>query len=120
MSAPPAGEPVVWAVVVTYNRRELLSACLGAIAAQTRAPDHLLVVDNASTDGTRDMVAGEHPQAELLALPENRGSSGGFHAGMARAHGAGATWIWVMDDDTIPRPEALERLLAAPDPAPGL
>ena len=120
MSAPRGGEPVVWAVVVTHNRQELLRACLDAIASQSRAPDHLLVVDNASTDGTPDMVAAEHPAADLLALPENLGSSGGFHAGMGRAHAFGAMWVWVMDDDTIPRRDALERLLDAPDPPDGL
>jgi len=106
-------EPVVWAMVVTYNRRALLDACLRALAAQTRPPDHVLVVDNASTDGTPDMVRDEFPDAELLELPFNSGSSGGFNAGLAAVRDSGADWGWVMDDDTIPTPEALERLLAA-------
>jgi GT2 family glycosyltransferase len=111
--------PTVCAVVVTYNRRELLDACLQAIGGQTRAPDRVVVVDNASTDGTPAMVRERHPRAELLELGENRGSSGGFHAGLAAAHAGGATWAWIMDDDTIPTPSALEALLAAPDPPPG-
>jgi rhamnopyranosyl-N-acetylglucosaminyl-diphospho-decaprenol beta-1,3/1,4-galactofuranosyltransferase len=106
----------VCAVVVTHNRRELLGACLEAIEAQTRRPDALIVVDNASTDGTAEMVAARHPGARLVRLPENLGSSGGFNRGLAQARDSGATWAWVMDDDTIPTPTALERLLDAPGP----
>jgi rhamnopyranosyl-N-acetylglucosaminyl-diphospho-decaprenol beta-1,3/1,4-galactofuranosyltransferase len=107
---------MVHAMVVTYNRRELLAACLQAIKAQTRRPDRVLVVDNASTDGTTDMVRREHSDVELIELPENLGSSGGFNRGLAAAHDRGATWAWIMDDDTIPTSTALERLLDAPSP----
>lgn len=100
---------------MTYNRKALLAECLAALAGQTRPPDHVLVVDNASTDGTRDFVRAAHPEAELLALSENQGGAGGFHEGLKRAHCAGATWAWLMDDDTIPREDALEELLAAPE-----
>ena len=103
---------VVWAVVVTFNRRELLEQCLDALAAQTRPPDRVVVVDNASTDGTGAWLAARDG-VHVIALPENRGSSGGFHAGLAAAHAAGADWAWLMDDDTIPRPDALEQLLDA-------
>jgi len=120
MSSPTPEEDAVWAVVVSYNRRPLLAECLAAVAAQTRAPDHVLVVDNASTDGSAAMVRDEHPRAEVLALSRNRGGAGGFAAGLAAAHAGGAAWAWIMDDDTIPAPTALAALLAAPDPPPGL
>ncbi len=103
----------VCAVIVTYNRKELLRECLRAVLSQTRPPDHVLVVDNASTDGTREMLREEFPQVEVLALPENQGGAGGFHEGMKRAYEAGYDWIWVMDDDTIPTPKGLEELLEA-------
>jgi len=104
----------VWAIVVTHNRREMLRKCLAALAGQTRAPDRVLVVDNASTDDTAAMLARDHPDVDLLALAENEGGAGGFHEGMRRAHAGGAEWMWLMDDDTIARPEALDELLAAP------
>ena len=107
--------PAVVAVVVTYNRRALLAECLQALAAQTRPPDRTLVVDNASSDGTADYVRSAHPQVQLLALTENQGGAGGFHEGLKTAHAAGAEWIWLMDDDTIALPDALEQLLSARD-----
>jgi GT2 family glycosyltransferase len=105
-------EPV-WAVVVTHDRRQSLSRCLEAISMQRRPPDWILVVDNASTDGTRTMLAERYPQVEVLALTVNEGGAGGFHHGMARAHAGGAEWLWLMDDDTVPGSGALEELLKA-------
>lgn len=103
----------VCAVVVTHNRRESLGRCLDAVLHQRRRPDRILVVDNASTDGTRTLLAQSYAEAEVLALPVNAGGAGGFHEGMKRAHAAGAEWLWLMDDDTLPEPEALTELLSA-------
>ena len=110
----------VCAVVVTYNRKELLRECLEALKGQTRKVDHILVVDNASTDGTGEMLRAEFPEVEALRLPENQGGAGGFHEGMKRAHGMGFDWLWLMDDDTIPREDALEELLLAAERAEGV
>lgn len=109
----------VCAIVVTYNRRALLDECLAALRAQSRPVEHVLVVDNASTDGTAEHIRGAHPEVELLALAENGGGAGGFHAGMAHAHAQGFDWLWLMDDDTIPTPHALAELLAAPERVTG-
>jgi rhamnopyranosyl-N-acetylglucosaminyl-diphospho-decaprenol beta-1,3/1,4-galactofuranosyltransferase len=102
---------------VTYNRRELLRDCLAAVAAQSRTVDQVLVVDNASTDGTAAMVGEDYADVELLALPRNEGGAGGFHEGMNRAYLGGAEWLWLMDDDTISRPDTLAELLAAAERA---
>lgn len=101
----------VCAVVVTYNRKPLLRECLQALQAQTRAVDTILVVDNASTDGTLEMVAEEFPNVQTLALGENLGGAGGFHAGMEWAFEQGFDWIWMMDDDGRPAPTCLALLL---------
>ena len=122
MIDPTPRERVV-AVVVTFERRDLLREALAALAAQTRVPDTVVVVDNASTDGTADVVAAEHPDVELVRLSRNTGGAGGFAVGVERALAAGADLVWLMDDDTVPEPGALSALLdarAAVQPAPAL
>jgi GT2 family glycosyltransferase len=107
----------VCAVVVTYNRCELLRACLTALLAQTRPLDRILVVDNASSDGTPELLAREFPTVDARRLARNEGGTGGFHEGM-KAAAADAEWLWLLDDDTVARPDALERLLAGVERAP--
>ena len=115
MPPMPAESPVVATVVVTYNRKALLRECLAANLCQSRPADVLVVVDNASTDGTVEMLEGEgwltRPGVLLHRLGTNRGGAGGFHAGMEKALERGVDWIWLMDDDAIPERDALERLL---------
>ncbi|MEU8123229.1 glycosyltransferase [Spirillospora sp. NPDC049024] len=109
------------AVVVTYNRRELLAEALDALAAQTRPPDAVTVVDNASSDGTPALVRDRYPHVDLVELGSNTGGAGGFAAGIARALetlGPGGGLIWLMDDDTVPEPDALAALLDARERAP--
>ena len=89
----------VCAVVVTYNRKELLRQCLHSVLQQTRPLDCILVVDNASTDGTLDLLNAEFSNVEQLKLPTNTGGAGGFKAGMQWAYCKGYEWVWVMDDD---------------------
>lgn len=101
----------VCAVVVTYNRKELLRRCLKGLNEQTRRPDHILVVDNASTDGTVEMLQREFPEVELLRLQENKGGAGGFYRGMKKASEDRYDWIWLMDDDGLPVEDCLQHLL---------
>ncbi len=103
----------VVAVVVTWNRRALLERIVRAIYAQDRLPDELIVVDNASTDGSVEMVkALEGPvPLRVLELPTNTGGAGGFHAGLEAAVRADADLVWLMDDDGLPPPDCLARLL---------
>jgi rhamnopyranosyl-N-acetylglucosaminyl-diphospho-decaprenol beta-1,3/1,4-galactofuranosyltransferase len=106
------GECPVGAVVVTRNRKPLLKRCLSALYAQTLRPGRILVVDNASTDGTPELVRDSFPSAELIRLEENIGGAGGFYEGIKAAAAAGCRWIWTMDDDCSPEPEALKCLVA--------
>jgi rhamnopyranosyl-N-acetylglucosaminyl-diphospho-decaprenol beta-1,3/1,4-galactofuranosyltransferase len=107
------GPVSVCAVVVTFNRRDLLEECLTAVSGQARPADRVIVIDNASTDGTAGLVRERFPEADLVTLPENVGSAAGFADGIQRALDGGADWVWTLDDDTIPEPEALARLLDA-------
>lgn len=105
----------VAAVVVTYNRAEMLRQCLMSLQKQTM-PCDILVVDNASTDDTQALVqrAAQHDASIFYRnTGENLGGAGGFNFGMRWAVEAGYAFVWVMDDDCFPEPVALEKLLDA-------
>ena len=112
---PPAPTPPrVVAVVVAYNRRDLLLEVLGALARQDTMLERIVVVDNASTDDSAAVAAAAGPLIDLHVLERNTGGAGGFAAGLAIALERHAPdWVWMMDDDTIPTASALSELLAA-------
>jgi len=99
--------------VVAYNRGDLLARGLAALAAQTRRPDVVQVIDNASTDDTAARVRRDFPDVRLYRLSVNTGGAGGFAYGLKAALDASADLVWLMDDDTIPTPTALAALLTA-------
>lgn len=102
------------AVVVTYNRSAMLMECLDRILHQQGAQCEILVVDNASTDDTRERVQGLGQNGlHYYNCGSNLGGAGGFNVGIRWAVEAGFDRIWVMDDDTYPEAEALSRLVQA-------
>ncbi len=114
-AVPDAGTRVV-AVVVSYNRRELLGRTLSGIVAGSARPAVIVVVDNASKDGSAAFVRGFESEVpiDLVELPANVGGAGGFTVGIERAvldHGADL--VWVMDDDTEPQGETLAEAVRA-------
>ncbi len=106
----------VAAVVVTFNRKHLLCECLDALLAQTVPLHRIVIVDNASTDGTSDLLANRgylaRPICSYIRMPVNTGGAGGFHEGLKRAHEGGFEWLWLMDDDVEPVPDALNTMLS--------
>jgi GT2 family glycosyltransferase len=96
-------------VVVTYNRRKLLSECISALKNQTRSLDKILVVNNGSTDDTSEWLD-QQDGIEFISQ-ENVGSAGGFNEGIKNAYEGKYSWIWLMDDDGYPKENALEKLL---------
>lgn len=108
----------ICAVVVTYNRKELLGECLTALLNQTRPQDEIIVIDNASADGTDQFLREKFPNITHIRLPENIGGAGGWHEGMKLAYEKGYDWIWLMDDDAIPLNDALQKLLTAMEQLP--
>lgn len=127
------------AVVVTYNRKDLLGACLEALLRQTGLLDAIYIIDNCSTDGTYDYLLGKdwiapvtsvenepgesikavaapaHPgcrvEIRYVSMPENTGGAGGFHEGVRRGAADRFDWLWLMDDDLLASEKALEVLL---------
>lgn len=130
----------VCAVVVTYNRKELLLDCLEGLLKQTKLPEGICIIDNASTDGTPEFLFKKgfikslpneksEKTVELnsemylqnfnkvvnihyIRMPKNLGGSGGFYEGMKRGFEKGYRWLWLLDDDIKPKEDALEKLLS--------
>lgn len=107
--------PRVTIVVVTWDGREWLAACLASIVRQDLDGVQVVVVDNGSTDGTAQWLARAHPTAELCRLPTNRGFAAGANAGLARAR---APWVLMLNNDATLRPGALGTLLGVAEAAP--
>lgn len=99
------------AVVVIYNRFELLKECVRALKNQTYKLDEIIVVNNGSTDGTNDWL---NKQKEIIVInQENLGSAGGQYSGIKYAYESGCDWIWSLDVDVIPNKNALEKFLSS-------
>ncbi len=113
----------VAAVVVTYNRVDVLRESMAALQAQSRPLDEVVVVDNASTDETAAMLGAEFPTVHVVSMDSNSGAAGGWAAGMEVGLACGHDWLWVLNDDDVPAPRALEHqidLLAALPPRTGM
>ncbi|MBU0473480.1 MAG: glycosyltransferase family 2 protein, partial [Bacteroidetes bacterium] len=95
-------------VVVTFNRLELLKECISSLREQTRKIDEIFIINNSSSDGTEEWLS---KQKDLTTITQqNSGGAGGFYTGIKTAYEKGYDWIWVMDDDGLPKNNALEEL----------
>ena len=104
------------AVIVTYNRLELLKENIEKLLRQTYCLDNIYIIDNASTDDTQtycEEISKENGKILYKRLNENIGGAGGFSKGVQYAYEDGADYIWGMDDDAMPRADALEKLVCA-------
>jgi GT2 family glycosyltransferase len=116
------GTARVVAVVVTWNRRDLLAESLAAVDSQSLPMAGVVVVDNASTDGTAQLLADRYAgrdDVEIVTLTRNTGGAGGFAAGIERALTREPDLVWLLDDDTVPTPTAAELLVRAWTDYPG-
>jgi rhamnopyranosyl-N-acetylglucosaminyl-diphospho-decaprenol beta-1,3/1,4-galactofuranosyltransferase len=106
----------VYTVLVTHRRADELTKSLDALATQSRAPDHIVVVDNDADERVRDIVAGQPVPTTYLGSRRNLGGAGGFALGMMHALAMGADWLWLADDDGRPQDrDVLATLLACAD-----
>ncbi len=104
----------VTAVVVTYNRFELLKENISALQNQSYKLHKIVIINNNSTDGTTEYLNENYSNDEdfkIINLNKNIGGSGGFYEGIKEATKLGCDWVWIMDDDTIPTANSLEMLI---------
>jgi rhamnopyranosyl-N-acetylglucosaminyl-diphospho-decaprenol beta-1,3/1,4-galactofuranosyltransferase len=106
--------PRIVAVVVTFNRLPLLETLVGRLG-EIDGLAEVLVIDNASSDGTGEWLAARPHTGEVplssRSLSTNRGGAGGFHDGLAWALDREADLVWLMDDDGLPDVDCLDQLL---------
>ncbi|MFH1046718.1 MAG: glycosyltransferase family 2 protein [Patescibacteria group bacterium] len=111
--------PKVTAIIVTWNGKELIGDCLAGLLASESVPT-ILVIDNASADGTADFVRQNYPQVEVVETGENLGYGRGCNVGIRRAMQAGADYILLVNQDAKLQPEALGRLVQAGENHPDM
>ncbi|WP_294002130.1 glycosyltransferase family 2 protein [uncultured Megasphaera sp.] len=100
-------------IVVTYNRLELLKKNIEALnKIQCDCMFDILIIDNASTDGTKEYIGTlKEKNIKYYNTGKNIGGAGGFNFGIKKAAEQGYKWIWLMDDDTMPAEDSLQKLL---------
>ena len=101
-------------IIVTYNRKKLLNENIKALIEQTFKEHDILIIDNASTDGTDEMVKSlslNNQRIKYYNTNKNLGGAGGFAFGLEVAIKNGYEFAWIMDDDSIPEKNALESLI---------
>ncbi|MEI8208710.1 MAG: glycosyltransferase [Methylococcales bacterium] len=109
----------VIAVVVTYNRKNMLAYCLDGLLQQSIEIEKIIIIDNASTDGTFDLLVDKNyldiKKIIYFKQDTNTGGAGGFNAGICEALKETGEWLWLMDDDVVPNEDCLENLIKFKD-----
>lgn len=105
----------VAAIVVTYNRKDLLLECIDRLMKLNNTKADIIVVDNASTDGTGDLLKALTDSGSVIYCNtgSNTGGAGGFRFGMIEALRRGYKYLWLMDDDAFVSADSLDELLKA-------
>ncbi|MDU6542636.1 glycosyltransferase family 2 protein [Clostridium sp.] len=102
-------------VIVTYNRKQLLLECIEAIRCQSYKVDSTIIIDNNSSDGTKEFLIENKVLNDksiyYYKLDKNIGGAGGFYEGIKNSLENEYDWVWIMDDDTIPKNDSLENLI---------
>jgi GT2 family glycosyltransferase len=115
-------EPLIAVVVLNTNRRDDTLACLASLAALDYPRRCVLVLDNASSDGSVEAIRAQFPDVRVIPLAENLGYAGNNNVGIAAALDHGADWVLVLNEDTIVDPACFSALMgvAATDPRIGI
>ena len=111
----PGADPVVSVLVISYNTRPMTLACLRSLHDETKVPHEVIVVDNASADGSADAIAAAFPEVRLIASATNLGFAGGNNLAAGHARGR---YILLLNPDTVVLDGAVDRLVGVAEGDP--
>ncbi|WP_171102132.1 glycosyltransferase family 2 protein [Ruegeria sp. HKCCD7255] len=111
----PSASPRVSIIVVSYNTKDMTLECLRSVQEQTQVPYELIVVDNASTDGSPEAIATEFPDIELMAEKDNHGFALANNIAALRARGE---YLLLLNPDTVVLDHAINHLIEFADKNP--
>lgn len=103
--------PLVITVILNTNRRDDTLACLASLTESTYANHRIIVLDNASTDGSAVAIAAAYPDVQIIPLTANLGYAGNNNVGIVEAVAQGAEWVFVLNEDTILAPDCLAEMV---------
>ena len=113
-----SAHPFITSVILNSNRRDDTLACLRSLAESTYERLSVMVLDNASTDGSVEAIRAEFPEVQIVPLSENKGYAGNNNVGISLALEQGADWVLVLNEDTLLAPNCIEHLVAAGESDP--
>lgn len=115
-------EPLVIIIILNTNRRDDTLACLESLEKSNYPNQQVIILDNASNDGSIDAIHAQHPEVDIVNLTVNRGYAGNNNVGIQIALEKGADWVFVLNEDTIVDPECMHYLIenAAKDTSIGI
>jgi GT2 family glycosyltransferase len=111
------GTPLVSVIIVNWNGKQYIDACLGSLAAQTHPNLETIFVDNASCDGSAEYVRSQYPSLILVANVQNLGFAGGNNSGLPRATGK---YVCLLNNDAIAAPDWIARLVQVAEADSGI
>jgi GT2 family glycosyltransferase len=107
----PENEPLVWIVVLHYQGPEHTIACLESLRQCQWRKTKILLADNGSPDNSGADIAARYPEFSFLKIEENLGFAGGSNAAIKYCIDRGAEWVWLLNNDTLIKPDCLQILM---------
>jgi GT2 family glycosyltransferase len=108
----------VFIIIISNNRKEDTLECLSSVEKSTYENQSIIVLDNASMDGSVEAIQNNFPRAHIISLVENRGYAGNNNVGIRVALAQGAKWVFILNDDTIMAPDCISCMIESGESHP--
>ncbi len=113
-------QPLIYVLVLDNNRRDDTLACLASLVRNSYKNLKIIVLDNSTTDGTREAICSTFTDVQMISLTKNLGYAGNNNIGVEIAMKQGADWIFILNDDTILDPDCLAKLVFVGESDPSI